>query len=161
MPVQTDYALYTERGFKGQLVDEELHNVTTKIADVVIPYGTAVVRGSADNGVKIVTASTEEFVGIALRTLSGSPESDGAEQYEKKESANILDFGKVYVTCESGCVPGDKVYMRFAAGPGGTVIGALGNSADNDGTNDTAVLIPDATWESTATVGATAVVKLR
>lgn len=161
MPVQTNYSLYTEKGFSGQLVDEELHNVTTKTAEEVLGYGVAVVRGANENGVKIVAASTDKFIGITLKSLVSQNGTSDLEQYDVGDSVNVLDFGKVYVKCESSVNAGDAVYMRFAAGPGGTVLGSLGNTADNDGTSDTAVLVPNATWESTATAGTIAVAKLR
>jgi len=155
MPVQTNYNLHPDAGFEGQLVDEELHNITTKTANVVLGNGLAVVRGTGDDGGTLATATGGKFVGITLRTLAGVADGADVQNYGIGESANVIDFGKVYAICEDGCVPGGAVNFRYVAGTG-----KLGGFTSVAVANETDV-VPNATWETTATAGQIAVIKLR
>ena len=155
MPVQTNYNLHPDAGFEGQLVDEELHNIATKTANVVLGNGIAVVRGTGDDGATLATATGGKFVGITLRTLAGVADSQNIQNYGIGESANIIDFGKVYAICEDGCIAGGAVNFRYVAGTG-----KLGGFTSTAVASETDV-IPNATWETTATAGQIAVIKLR
>jgi len=155
MPVQTNYQLNPDAGFEGQLVDEELHNITTKNANVVLGNGLAVVRGTGDNGGTLATATGGKFVGITLRTLAGVADGANIQNYQVDQSANVIDFGKVYAICEDGCIAGNTVNFRYVAGTG--KLGGFTSVAVAGQTD----VVPNATWETTATAGQIAVIKLR
>ena len=153
MPVQTDYSATHVVGYEGSVVDNSLNNIGTKIAeDSDIGQGIAVVRGAGDNGATIATATGGEFVGITTSTTAG--EADGSDNflYLEDSAVNVLDTGKIYGFCEDGCSPGDAVFFIHT----GANQGKFRTDLDTDKADE----IVGATFESTATAGNIAVIKL-
>lgn len=157
MPVQTSYDLTHKDGFVGQVADLQIANVFTKVAEVAVSFGLAVCRGTADNQGTLATATGGKFLGLAVRTVTGTADTNGTRTYAIGESLNLIDEGTIHATCEDGCVPGDAVFFRHTAGAGGTVIGALRTDVDTA----SADAIPNATWESTTTAGSIGIVKFK
>lgn len=143
-------------GFPGGLADSSLSNIISKIADVAIPYGFGVVRGAAENGVKLPTATGGEFMGVAVSTTAGQANGSDVFQYEIDSSVNVGDMGVYYVITEQAVVPGNPVFLRH------TVNAALvpgGFRKDLD--TDKADAITGATFESTTAAGELAIIKIR
>lgn len=161
MPVQTstDYLAAHVAGFEGQKVDLELTNITSKVVETAlgIPFGRAVVRGTADNQTKLPTATGQAFVGVTEMTSAGVEDADAVHQYEYQREANIIDFGKLYVYTEQSVVPGNAVYFRHTADTAPLdVVGRF--RKDASGTD--ADLIQGATWETTTAAGGIGIIKL-
>jgi hypothetical protein len=155
MPVQTTYDLEHQDGFAGQMGDLQLTNVlSATVTGSTIDHGLAVVRGANDGECILATATGGSFLGVTVRTTAGVADVNGVNLYDIGESANILDEGIIYAICESGCTQGDAVYFRFLANGANTVLGALGNTVDQNAVPaDTADLIPNAVWDTTTAAG--------
>lgn len=156
MSVQTAYTNEHIPGFVGQYGDLETSNILSRSAEVVLDFGLAVVRGTADDQCKLATATGGSFLGITGRTIAGTADTAGDRKYQVGESVNILDLGTIYAICEDGCTQGDPVYFRHTAGTG-SVIGALRTDADTA----TADLIPNAVWDTTVAAGEIGLVKFK
>lgn len=157
MGVQDSYTVDHVVGFQGGVVDSSLKNIISKMIEAgPIVAGLAVVRGTGDNQVKLASATGADFMGVTVATTAGQADGSDVFAYETGDASNLLGFGRIYVTCEDGCVPGDTVFFRHTAGAGGTVIGSFRTDADTA----TADQITNATFESTAGVGELAILQL-
>ena len=158
MSVQTSYGITQNIAFRGQKSDLQLSNTISKtIQDQEVDFGLALVRGTLDATATLATATGSQFVGISQRTLAGTSTGAGvdARKYQVNESANVLEEGVIWVICENGCVQGDDVFFRFVVGTG--ELGGF-TSANVAGETDQVLL---ATWETTATAGNLAQIKLK
>ena len=157
MPVQTSYDQEYEKSFPGGRVDlgNFIDIISKNVEGSAIGYGLGVVLGTADDQCILPSTATGTFLGVTERTLDGVANSDNESEYARYTSANIIRTGRVWVECEDGCVFGDRVFMRYTAG----ATESLGAFRTDDDSGD-AVEIPGARWESTATAGNIAVLKL-
>lgn len=158
MAVQTTYPDAPDIGLPGQLRDNGPYDAVTMInmeASASIPFGTAVCfQGSTrDDGALRPDATTDKIAGILLRSLAYNPDTlVDPDSVPPKETLNVLVEGRVYVVCENGCAPGDRLYIRAVAA-GAEVEGACRSAADStnciDSTNQ-------GIWRTTAAAGAVA-----
>ena len=155
-PIQNSYAAIHAAAFVGQRADFGLFDIQSKAAEVDVPFGLAIVRGSADDTCKLPTVAGQAFLGISEYTTAWAADSSDVHFYEKYREVNIVDFGRVHAICEDGCVPGDPVFFRHTTGTG-TLIGSFRTDADTA----TADQIAGATWETTAAAGGLAIIQLR
>ena len=157
MGVQDTYTVDHVVGYEGSVVDSSLKNIISKMVetDTIIP-GIAVVRGTGDNQVKSPTATGADFMGVSVATTAGQANGSDVFAYEPNSAINLLGFGRIYVLCEDGCVPGDAAFFRHTVGTG-SVIGAFRTDLDTDKADE----IPNATFESTAGAGELAILQLR
>lgn len=143
MTIQTTYG-YIKSAVAGQLVDMYTNEIVSKLIEDVAgcAFGKAVVRGTADNQVKLGVGS----FGIAVRELTREADKRGtgaATTYLYGNSAAILRKGHINVelgTAAGGVSAGDVV----AALPDGTIV--------KTGTA-TAVDIAGATFEEAGATG--------
>lgn len=157
MPVQTSYLAEHATAFEGQRSDFGLFDIQSKAAEGSdINFGLAVIRGTADDQAKLPSAAGQAFLGITEYTTAWSANASDVHLYKENQEMNIVDFGRVWVICEDGCVPGDSVFYRHTTGTG-TVIGAFRTDADTA----TADQIDGASFETTASAGGLALVQLR
>lgn len=155
-PVQTTYTAEHIAGFEGQRVDFGLVDIISKAAeDSDINFGRAVVRGTADNQAILPSASGQAFLGVTEYTTAWAANASDVHLYQENREMNILDFGRIFVVCEDGCVPGDDVFFRHTTGTG-TTIGAFRTDADTA----TADQVSGASWESTTSAGDIGLIKL-
>ena len=156
-PVQTTYSEEQVVAHEGQRSDLGLIDVVSKVAqDSDVKYGRAVVRGTADNQAKLPTTTGQAFMGITSSTTAGVANASDVHLYEENREMNIVDFGRIWVICEDGCVPGDSVFFRHTAS-GSEEIGSLRTDADTADADE----IAGATFETTASAGGLALVQLR
>lgn len=126
-----------------------LANVATGSSNVEIPAGAGVVADGFD-GVALPSAG-EALEGIAVHTHK-PPAADGTPSpYITGEVCPVMRHGKIAVLVEDSPVKGDAVFMRVAAGAGGTQLGAF--RTDADGGSAEAVPAARAEWASEAQVG--------
>lgn len=158
MPVQTTYTAAHDPAFEGQRADLSLINIVSKAAeDTDVPFGRAVVRGTADDQGKLPTATGQAFIGITEMTTAWAENASGLHLYSQYREMNIIDFGEVWVYTEQSVVPGDAVYFRHTADTSPLdVVGRF--RKDASGTD--ADLIVGASWETTTSAGAIGKVKL-
>ena len=93
-----------------------------------ILFGTAVVRGSDDEGVKTIAAVTDEFLGVAAKSFEASDFDN--ELYNAGDPVGVVRKGIVVVYVEEAVDPGDPVRVRHTAATG-KAVGAFGTTADS------------------------------
>lgn len=161
--VQTAYSFNPVVAIEGSQGNYSITDITTRVAEAIVPYGRAVVRGTTDRGILLPTLSTQEFLGISLAIFGvenpyspppGSPLQQ--TQYNQYDQATVVRKGYVYMYTETNVLPGDPVYYRYSANGGNTVLGRVRNANDAGHTN----LMPNATFEQTALAGTFVLVRL-
>lgn len=163
---QTSYSQTMAIGRAGQLADNGPRDVSSRVAaTVAIPFGCAVVKGTADRDVKLPTAATDitgqgKFQGIALVDMSKESARDSnAAQYAVGDAVATLKKGRCYVVVEEAVAATDPVYVRYADGVADatkTQKGAFRKSADTS----TAAQVPNAVYVTSASAGGLAVVEI-
>lgn len=142
MAVQTDYnANLTPAvaGAQATMIPATIISRNVEDADG-IGFGVAVSQGDTDKG---VTAGGDDFVGITLLDRSAAGEGD---TFRQGDSARVMTKGDVWVETAGDVNAGDAV----AVNAGGGFVAA--------GEDDTA--IPGARWDTSATSGQLAVIRL-
>lgn len=158
MPVQSSYEAEHSVAFEGQKANLGLTNISSKVTqDGDIPFGRAVVRGTADNQAKLPTAGSQAFMGITEMTTAWSENASNLHLYEQYREMNIIDFGLVWVYTEQSVVPGNAVYFRHTAA--GSPLDVVGRFRKDAGGGN-ADLIVGASFESTTAAGGIALVNL-
>lgn len=133
----------------------------SKYSQVDLTNGRFVCFGTADNQVKLPTVTgdvTGKPCGITRyqpATMVNWPAGQSVP-YPQGTVTPVVRRGKVWVKVEEAVVPGDPVFARFAAGAGGTILGAFRKTADTA----TAVAIPSAVYRTTAGINGLALVEL-
>lgn len=154
--MQTSYSLDMGNGLAGLKYDIGNASTLSYTADAEINFGSAVVAGSDENHVKLPAASSDKFLGIALRTQAMIPNADGSSSYKAKDAVSVLSQGRVYVKVEEAVAAGDSVFVRYASGVGGSVPGLFRNDADTS----TAFELTRARFIAGADAGGLAVIEI-
>jgi hypothetical protein len=124
------------------------------LATVAIPFGHFVsAEGSAENPYAVelpdATAKVTDGRGLGVAVSDVSVESDGGagNGYEIDDAVPILRRGRVWVISEDAVAAvGTPAFVRFAAGGGGSVLGAFRTDADTA----SAVGLPGARFMTTS-----------
>ena len=131
MAIQSTYPLNHTSAVAGALVDGQIRNIRSAVAEVAIPFGRVVVRGSADGRVKLPTVSTDLsasapaiVMGISMRALDDDTDASDVAQYEVGRTVSFIDFGVIWGITEENVTQGDAVTARYAAG--GSGLGTFG-----------------------------------
>lgn len=149
--------------FEGQLADAGYTEKVSGLAEVAIPLGKFVIRGTdKDNQVKLPALSTDitaltSVAGVALHDQAregGAAGAVAAPVAAIGSAISVLKKGRVVVLAEQTCVAGDPVYVRYAAG--GSGVGSFGNSA---GTSERA-LLAQAVWVKGASAAGLGVIEV-
>lgn len=135
---QTSYALNLTASFAGMLADgSTAHQVETRInaeASAEIPFGTFVVTGGSvgDAGAVLPSAGTTKLVlGPVVHSHAYSKGDNGelgTSGLKPKTVMNVLVRGRIWVLTETSVAVGDPVFVRYASGAGGTVLGRVRNA---------------------------------
>lgn len=133
--MQTAYAINLVIGAEGQLADDSHNDVLSFIGTVDVPMGKVVAKDSSGDFMgKLPTSAGDILEGVALRAQVVQPNTipGGLNVYPAGGPAiSVLHIGRVLVKPEQAMVPGDAVFVRFAAGAGGTVLGSIRKDADS------------------------------
>lgn len=170
MPIQTTYGFSNDVAILGMPYDLEHKDDITCFADTDIPFGVGLVYAdaiTAEKRIKVAlpSAGTQVFIGVALFThkqSSGDSASLSVLQdtqntlYKKGDDITVRKQGNVYVYSEQAVDLDLPVYLRFATGTAGEVIGQFRVDAD---TNQ-ALLVSNAQWRSKTTAAGLAVLSL-
>lgn len=103
--MQTSYPMYKDRAFAGMLATSEFSQVTTRVAEGDIEFGLGMVNGSTDLGVKVPSATTDVFAGIARHT------HNIAGKYKTKDAVNNATHGVYYVPVTVDVVAHTPAYV--------------------------------------------------
>ena len=135
MPVQgATYGQVHSAGAEGAMVDGQLRNVRSGVAQVAIPFGLGVVKGTGDNDVKLPTTigEAQSLIGVSVREQDDAANSSDVLRYEAGRNMAYCDFGVIYVKVENAVTARAAAFCRFTAGAGGTQPGAFRSNADTN-----------------------------
>lgn len=150
MSAQTSYTLNLGIALAGMIADLANSDIISRSVETTagIDFAVAVSRGTnADR--QIVLGGDDTFLGVTIRSVDIEGTSNGAIIYAKNDTAGVMRKGYVWAPCPTGCVPGDVVNYDDATG-------ILDSGAAGAGETD----IAGATWETTASAGELAVLRL-
>ncbi len=157
---QTSITSKMDAAYAGMMRDDNYDNFTVPgISEEVAletPFGVAVARGTVDDGVKLPAAANAKIKGVVRHSHHYDKTSElGTIGLKPKTLMNVLRKGRIYVTVEENVAPGDRAHIRYAAGAGGTQLGAFRKSSV---VNETLDLTTCAEFQTTALAGGIAVV---
>jgi len=99
-------------------------------ASAEIPFGVMVGRGTADNGVLKLAATSDVLAGVVVFAQSyAKPSELGDTGLKPGVDFNILNEGRVYVLVEEAVTPASSVFVRAVAA-GAEVAGAFRDTQD-------------------------------
>lgn len=157
---QTSYAEMAA-AFAGMLADAGIvkyaETMVQAEASAEVPFGIVVVMNTAPTAdgtpakAKLPAASTDKLWGIVLHSHSYDTRTElGTTGLKPKTLLSALRKGRVWVTVETAVAVGDRGHVRYAAGAGGTQLGALRNAAVGSETIDATTQIVFVTAQTVA-----------
>lgn len=134
---------FTTAGYVQELVSVAFAADSMSGAGGTVKIGVAVLEA---------TINLQDFIGVAQYDAAKEPfdtvGTDAAE-FGDKDTINVLRRGAIWVTTENACVAEGDVFVRIAAGAGGTQLGAFRSDADTA----TAVQVTGARWGRDSAIG--------
>ena len=151
MPAQTSYSIRQGKAYAGLIYAQAPHDIVSRAVETAagVAFGVAVTRGT-DPDKQVVLATSANFLGITIRSLEKEGGDAGAIRWNVKETAGIMRVGYIWAVCPTGCVPGNAV--KYTDGTGVLDSGAACASETQ---------LNGATWETTASAGELAVVRIQ
>jgi hypothetical protein len=126
--------------FAGMLADMCEHDIRTAVSvesSAEIPFGVMVAHDTTSDGAKLPAASTAKCMGVVTHSHAyDKPNELGTTGLKPKAVLNVLTRGRAWVTVEETVAVGDRGYIRYAAGAGGTQLGGFRKSAVTNETID-------------------------
>lgn len=158
MPVQISYPLTMQPAFAGMKADSGEDDVRTFVnaeATAEMPFGVAVAQGTTEPRAILPAAGTAKLVGVVLHSHDYDPFYDlGTVGVKPKLQVSVMNRGRVWVVVEEAVAVNDRAFVRFAAGAGGTQLGAFRRSAD------TATALEARGWRYISAAGAGGLAKV-
>lgn len=158
---QTAYSLNMPAfAHEGALADAGENDVVSALAEIAIPFGKFVKRGTDKEnqvllpGAAIDVTTLANVAGVALHDQAREQVASGTPGYVLKEAVSVLRKGRFVAKAEQLCVAGDPVFVRFVAG--GEGVGSFGNTA---GTSERA-LLAQAVWTKGAAAAGLGVIEI-
>lgn len=144
--VQDTYGVVHAAGLEGMVANSEPCVVVSRVVEGSggIGFGKVAQRGTLDNQIKVSSASPK-YLGITV--LDPTQVGGTLDTYPQYATAAVMTKGVIWVVASVAVVPGDLVYFVPATG-------VLTNVATSN------QIIANATWDSTAGIGALAKVRL-
>lgn len=132
-----------DAGYPGMIVDinEALIISRNNESATAIDFGGVVARGTADDGCKPVSASTDDILGFAVRhpvmASNTAPGVTPSVKYARYSSLPIMEIGRMWVTAGANVTAGKKVYVKLSDGAlvDETVVPGTAASAAKSGGN--------------------------
>lgn len=136
--IQNSYGFQSKRGFPGL----KHHSTTERIrayaqgeASAQIAFGTLVVRATTTDyllkpRVILPLVNNGDIAGAVVHSHAYNPATDlGTIGLLPDTALDIMEMGTIDMLVEEAVTPADPVYMRYAVGAGGTILGALRKTA--------------------------------
>jgi hypothetical protein len=120
-------------GMKGDAGDDQVDSFVNSEAATSIPFGVGVIKGTADNRALLprLVGDNAKFMGVVLHHHAyAKPYQLDTVGITPKTMMSVISRGRVWVTVEEAVTQNDRAFMRYAAGAGGTQLGAWRKSAD-------------------------------
>jgi len=140
---QTAVATTLTRAFAGMLSDGGPHDIVTAYNDeasLEMPFGACVTLQTAERAAKLPAAGSDKLMGLVVHEhgFSKGPADAqlGSTGLKGDVLFGVLRKGKMWVTVENGCAIGDRMHVRYAAGAGGSQLGAIRSASVNNETID-------------------------
>jgi hypothetical protein len=144
---QSTYPRFMAPAFEGMIAEGTPCTKLTKIAEGGdVPFGIAVVRGTADEQAMIPTAGGQDFVGLTVRDSAVEGAGPNTAHFADQKPMAVLIEGAIWALCLNGALAGDGVSFDSTSGGLGVVVGDL---------------VQNATWETTTAAGELGLVRLR
>lgn len=115
---QTNYQVYMDRGFEGEVITAEPTHIRTgfNTSGATIPFGRIVVKGTGDKDCVLAAATGGIVQGVATKTeVHEKDYTTGIAAYLPKREMNILQKGTVLMQVEGTVTAGGAVYFRHTA----------------------------------------------
>jgi len=137
---QTSYPLVPPVAFAGML-DALAHKFAESRAQAEssaeVPFGVAVAEGADETKAILPAASTAKVIGLVIHSHTYAPSYElGTVGIKPKCMLSVLRKGRIWVVVEEAVVPGDRLFVRYASGAGGTQLGGIRKSAVTSETID-------------------------
>lgn len=149
MAVQSTYLDEMPAAFAGMIADQEPNVLISGEVETTagIGFGIPVIKGTADNQVDVVAASTDDVVGITVRDQATTD-----DKFALKDSALLMRKGVIWVTVSDagGVTKGDDVWVKVADG----------TFSNADAGTDGSIKLAGCKWESSAADGAIAKIRV-
>lgn len=149
MAVQTTYSDNISAAVAGQIVNCEPSDLISRTVETSggLGFGIAVNQGSADKGcILAITGAAGAFIGATVRERS--IDANDSNSFDQYTDARIMIKGVIWAVAATGCSAGDPVYVRPS------------NGAWQDSNANSGVLVPNARWDTSATAGNLAQLRL-
>lgn len=164
---QTSYA-EQPAAFAGMLADATIvKHADTLVqgeASAEIPFGVAVALSTSPGtdgtpGKAVLPAAANAKIwGVAVHSHDYDNRTElGTTGMKPKVLLSALRKGRIWVTVETAVVAGDRAHIRYAAGAGGSQLGAFRNASV---VNETIDLTKVAVFLTTASIGGLAMVEV-
>jgi hypothetical protein len=136
---QTSYAA-PALAFPGMLMESRYNMVDSLVNENAspLPFGIGVKKGAAYNGMDQFSAATDFFSGVTVQADQFDPRDLTGTQGIPNAAANlgpaangVLYRGAIAIRTEVALNPGDPVYVRFASGGGGALMGYFRKDSDS------------------------------
>jgi hypothetical protein len=118
----TDYSTTMTASIAGQLADlgvADIRSFFNEEASAEIPFGYAVVQGTAEKGALLPSTSDDAFVGIVAHSHAYDPTDDlGTTGIKADRELNIVNKGRVWVVVGETVAVGDRGYVDYVTAPG-------------------------------------------
>lgn len=151
---------YADVAYEGQIEDFSMSDLITFVVEgAPVPYGRAVIQGTADMGGKLPAAAAAFVIGVSVMQpvavagsyLTGSNNTAGNPVGSRPvgQESTALAYGRIWVKTVAGSTPGQQVYVVPNTGEftNATTAGNL--------------LWPGATFLRTAAAGAFTTIQVR
>lgn len=157
--IQSNVAQNAVKKYAGQIDTFMVGNSTNlTLNSGSVGFGIAVARDG--EGCKPFGASTDVLAGFSIREHLNANAYDGdvitPYKYDGRyKDVAVRNFGYIAVKTETDVTRGADVFVRFAAGDGGTVLGAVRADDDKDAVTEvaTAVKVNDVIFDESAKAG--------
>lgn len=113
--VQTSYAESQAIAYNGMVADSRLTDILSReVEDATLAVGLAVIKGTADDQVKIGAAGT--YVGVTIKDVTLPPPASSANQdkYIAGQTCAVITRGAVWVVAPATITAGEAVYRTSA-----------------------------------------------
>lgn len=137
MSIQTSMLTTPAVAYAGMVSQDTpgFRDIISKISAASIPNGVFVTQGTADDQCELPNAAGDitpggPGLGVAIfdPTVPTNWPPGTTVPYPSGQAVPIMRRGRVYVVVEEAVSKGDDVYVRYAAGVGGTQLGAFRSS---------------------------------
>lgn len=129
---QTSVATSLTRAFAGMLADNGPHDIIPGYngeASAEMPFGVVVNLTTTEQKYELPDGGADILGGVIVHShaYSKGPSDPalGTTGIKSKFTLSVLRKGRIYMTVENGCSPGDRLYTRIVAGAGGSQKGAV------------------------------------